>query len=140
MAKNGQATYSRTGRFVDLTHMPNPKVEQVLTFAELRGGLNTYALDQDLKLSESPDLVNMRWRDGSLGCRPGQRWVDDTSYGAGHAAYEALYYGKAFFHIGTGLYYADPRVGPLTLLLDLSTVLHGASADARGTFSDTGST
>lgn len=135
MSKNGMATYGKVPSYMNLTHMPDRKEELGITFANLNGGLNTYELDYMLPPNESPDVVNMRWRDGALGTRPGQRWIDDdVSRGVGHAAYEATFYDCGFFHIGTGLYYSDLTEGDINLLLDLTTVLHGDSADKKGTF------
>ena len=43
-----------------------------------------------------------------LQCRDGQRWLsEDTGLGTGWAAEERLFYGAAFFHIGSGLWWAD---------------------------------
>jgi len=130
MSKNGMATYGRTPGYVNLTHMPTPKQEHVLTFQNMTGGLNIYDLNYMLPPDESPDMVNMRWKDGALGCRKGQIWRDDVkTRGVGLAAYERDYYGHAFFHIGTKLYTLD-MTDPDSTMSEFVTI----GTDRRGTF------
>lgn len=106
----------------------------MLTFANLTGGLNTYDLEYMLPENESPDMVNLRWKDGSLGCRAGQKWLNSTSRGIGHSAYEGTFYGYGFFHAGTNLYYFDPATGDVTDLCNLTSFTHGGNGKTRGTW------
>ena len=92
-----------------LSSLPEPKQEYTISFDDLSGGLNLYDLDSCLKSSESPEMKNLRWKDGALGCRKGQRWIIGTGErGTGFACWESLFHGRAFFHIGDGLYSCDP--------------------------------
>lgn len=135
MSKNGMASFGRVPNYVSLTHLPTPKREYVTTFQNLYGGLNTFELDYMLKKNESPDLVNMQWADGSLGCRPGQAWVDDKKRGRGHAISPSVYYGSAFAHIGTKLYrWEVGGADGFVEAADLASMKHGGGADERGTF------
>ena len=135
MSKNGMASFGRVPNYVSLTHLPTPKREYVTTFQNLYGGLNTFELDYMLKKNESPDLVNMQWADGSLGCRPGQAWVDDEKRGRGHAISPSVYYGSAFAHIGTKLYrWEVGGADGFVEAADLAGMKHGGDADERGTF------
>jgi len=130
MSKNGMATYGKTPGYINLTHMPTPKRENVLTFQNMTGGLNIYDLNYMLKPSESPDMVNMRWKDGAMGSRKGQIWRENTSTrGVGHAAYERDYYGSAFFHIGTKIYSLDMTNPDSTM-----AVVADIGTNYRGTF------
>lgn len=135
MAKNGMANYGRIGRTVDLTHMPDRKREYIVNFTALTGGLNLYSPDYQLDNSESPDMENMLWKDGTLCSRPGQRYLSDsTKYGVGYTCYDGLYWDNSFYHIGSGIYY-----GPLgdevqlVKLCDLSSY-YSNYTPARGTF------
>ena len=85
--------------------MLDPPKEYVLDFPRLDGGLNLWELDYRLDSNQSPDMKNMCWLDGALGCRDGQTWVSDVELGAGFTCYEDLFWGCAFFHIGNRLYY-----------------------------------
>lgn len=99
---------------VNLSGMPSPPKENVLDFPRLDGGLNTWELDYRLKANESPDMVNLWWKDGALCSRNGQAFVtSDEMLGTGWSAYEGLYWNHAFFHVGDKLYHArldDPDV------------------------------
>lgn len=99
---------------VNLSSMPSPPKENVLDFPRLDGGLNTWELDYRLKANESPDMVNLWWKDGALCSRNGQVFAtSDEVLGTGWSAYEGLYWNHAFFHVGDKLYHArlnDPDV------------------------------
>lgn len=92
---------------VKLSSMPNANKEYVVNFPRLDGGLNTWELDYRLNANESPDMVNLWWKDGVLCSREGQVYASGTELGTGWSAYEGLYYDHAFFHIGSKLYHAD---------------------------------
>lgn len=154
MSKNGLANYGKAANYVNLVHMPTPKQEYTQTFQNMDGGLNTYDLPVMLPPDESPDMLNMQWLDGALSCRLGQEWRDFTVNsknapvpnvrGAGHAAYEELFWGYIVYHAGTSLWcydvegedpdlYTNPQQS--TELLDLSTIAtHSRTGAERGTF------
>ena len=92
---------------VKLSSMPSAAKEYVLNFPRLDGGLNTWELDYRLKENESPEMVNLWWKDGALCSRDGQVYASGQQLGTGWSAYESLYYDHAFFHIGSKLYHAD---------------------------------
>lgn len=113
---------------VSLSNLPDPPKEYVLDFPRLDGGLNTWELDYRLDANESPDMVNLWWKDGALCSRNGQVFVTgEEELGRGWSAYETLYWDHAFFHIGDKLYHArldDPEVasGDVTLAEILSGI------------------
>lgn len=87
------------------------KSEYVVNFDRLDGGLNIYELDYRLDANESPNMKNLHWKDGALGCRSGQTYAIDSSPVAsavGYASYSELFWDNMFFHIGTKLYRAKP--------------------------------
>lgn len=93
---------------VNLSALPDPKREYVISFPRLDGGLNTWELDYRLEANESPEMKNLWWKDGALCCRDGQtRLTGEGSPGRGWSAHNTLFWGHAFFHIGDGLYCAE---------------------------------
>ena len=93
-------------------HVSNPRAARaaarVVDFPKLSGGLNIRELNYRLENNQSPNMKNLWWQDGVLQCRDGQyRLWADSSLGTGWACEERPFYGAAFFHIGTGLYWAD---------------------------------
>lgn len=109
MAKNGMANYGRIGRTVNMTHMPTPRAEHVLTFPPLTGGLNLYSPDYQLNNNESPDMENLWWRDGALCSRPGQLLKLDAANGTeGVSCYSELFNGYLVAQMSDGLYYCEP--------------------------------
>lgn len=91
--------------YIDLSKMADPPKEYVVDFPRLDGGLNNWELDYRLDANESPEMENLMWKDGALCCRDGQTRLTAETPGTGWSAYERLYWGCGFFHIGTGLYY-----------------------------------
>lgn len=89
------------------TGMPDPLKEYSVSFPKLDGGLNTWELDYRLKDNESPEMLNLWWRDGALCSRDGQVYASSEMLGTGWSAYESLYYDHAFFHIGGKIFHAD---------------------------------
>jgi len=90
---------------VNLSRMPNPRKEYVISFPRLDGGLNTWELDYRLANNESPEMKNLWWKDGALCCRDGQnRLTRRQERGVGWSAYESLFWDYGFFHIGDKLY------------------------------------
>lgn len=93
---------------VSLSSLPNSHPTQALNFQRLDGGLNLWELDYRLDPNESPDMKNLWWQDGLLQCRDGQEYlVKHFGLGRGFTAYEILFWGHAFFHIGSGIYCLD---------------------------------
>lgn len=105
------------------TLFPAPTV-RVIDITTLNGGLNLWELDYRMDANQSPDLVNVFWRDGSLSSRPGQEYIyDDYSdeqhnYGDFYACYERLWQGYVIAHKGTSLYKIDPETGAHTIILN----------------------
>ncbi len=90
--------------YISLKDSPSPKSEYVQEFGNLFGGLNLRDADYRLKANESPEMKNLLWRDGMLRSRKGQRWLSSAQPGTGYAAFEKLWHGYAFCHIGSSLY------------------------------------
>lgn len=119
---------------VRLSSLPDPPKEYMLDFPRLDGGLNLWDLDYRLDNNQSPEMKNLCWLSGALGCRDGQTWVSQTQLGAGYACCEDLFWGHAFFHIGSALYHGDVSTAmgdtPSLTLTALTPVV----PQARGTF------
>ena len=120
---------------VNLSSMPRSNKEYVIDFPRQDGGLNTWELDYRLDANESPEMKNLWWKDGALCCRDGQvRLTGAESPGRGWSAYEALFWGHGFFHIGTGLYCADMAAQDAASgSMELMPLLEGV-AENRGTW------
>jgi len=119
---------------VSLSNMPSPPSEHVLDFPRLDGGLNTWELDYRLKANESPDMVNLWWKEGAICSRNGQVFASAEELGTGWSAYEALFWEHGFFHIGDRLYHArldDPDVSADEVRL---TELLSGVPENRGTW------
>jgi len=98
---------------VQLNRLPAYNKTYVVDFPRFDGGLNIRDLNYRLELNQSPNMSNLWWQDGVLQCRDGQTWLSALeTYGTGYACYERLFWGRAFFHIGTKLYWGDPAAGP----------------------------
>lgn len=98
--------------YVSLSKLPTPNKEYAIDFPRLDGGLNNWELDYRLGANESPEMKNLWWMDGALCCRDGQVYLTNWApAGAGLSAYDRLFWGHGFFHIGTALYYADLSAG-----------------------------
>ena len=111
-----------------LNSLPDQNEEKVAACRNLSGGLNLWELDYRMDGDQSPDMKNLWWRDGLLGCRDGQEYVYDRSLGKGLGCYEGLFWGYAVFHIGDGIYAGLPQAD-MTL-----TKLCGGLPQIRGTF------
>ena len=87
MSKNGMPTFQqRSSGYVNLTRLPTPKSEYIVNFPELTGGLNLYDPDYRLKANESPDMLNMLWKNGTLCSRAGQAYTTPAPLGKGWCA------------------------------------------------------
>ncbi len=103
-----------------------------ISFPRLDGGLNLWDLDYRMANNQSPDMKNLIWQAGGLRSRDGQSLLFGESLGAGLAAYEGLFWGQAFLHIGGRLYRCDPAAGTvaLTELADLQALYPGWEPEA----------
>lgn len=111
-----------------LSGLPDPNPEKVTACRNLSGGLNLWELDYRMDADQSPEMKNLWWRDGLLGCRDGQEAVSDQGLGKGLCCCGELFWGHAVFHIGGGLYAGTPGA-EMTL-----TMLCGGLPEVRGTF------
>ena len=100
--------------YVNLSSMPSPKKEYVVSFENLSGGLNLQELDYRIGNNETPEMKNLLWREGVLACRDGQVWVNGEQNLALHKAYNGLWNEKMFVHAGTKIYMVDPENGTFT--------------------------
>ena len=107
---------------------PNPPAEETVVFRNLSGGLNLWELDYRMDADQSPEMKNLWWRDGLLGCRDGQEYLSDRETGPGLRCYDRLFRGHMVAHIGSGLYAAVP--GPDMKLKELC----GGLEATAGTF------
>ena len=119
---------------VNLSSLPSPPREYTVEFPRLDGGLNNWELDYRLKADESPEMKNLWWQDGALCSRDGQVRLTAENLGVGHSAYERLFWGNGFFHIGDKLYHApltapDTASGSLVL-----TEILGGVPENRGSW------
>lgn len=111
-----------------LSGLPSPNAEQVSACRNLSGGLNLWELDYRMDAGQSPEMKNLWWRDGLLGCRDGQEYVSDQALGKGLCCYEGLFWGHGVFHIGDGIYAGIPGAH-----MELDK-LCGGLPEIRGTF------
>lgn len=116
---------------LNMAYMPTPKYEYVINFTNLTGGLNVFETPINLQTNESPDIGNLRWSNGILQSRLGQRWLieNQPDYGRGHTAYSEPFWHHGFLHIGTGLYCFE-----FDTLTPTLTQLASGLTEARGTF------
>lgn len=88
----------------------SPK-EHVLDMTTLDGGLNLWELDYKLDPNQSPDTLNMYWKDGSLMSRQGQEYLYEATlndpFGDFYAGYKRLWSNRWICHKGTKLYAVD---------------------------------
>lgn len=109
----------------------SPK-EHVLDMTKLDGGLNLWELDYKLDPNQSPDTVNMYWKDGSLSSRQGQEYVYeatlDDPFGAFYCGYKRLWSNRWICHKGTKLYAVKITDGTHMVLYS------GLTEGAGGTF------
>ena len=87
--------------------LPDPPREYVIDFPRLDGGLNNWERGYRLRADESPEMKNLWWQDGALCSRDGQVMLWGEGHETGYSAYERLFMGRAFVHIGTRLYQVE---------------------------------
>lgn len=132
MSKNGMAGgLSNRNYRVSLSYLPSPKTLHTIDFSRLDGGLNIYDLPYRLNPNESPDVRNLHWRDGALGCRAGQEWLinRESLTETGYTAAPDLFWDYAFVHVSNELRCFDPYADPASY-----TVLATGVPRNRGTF------
>lgn len=101
------------------SQIPDPPTEKTAVMGNLSGGLNLWELDYRMDPDQSPDMKNLWWRDGVLGCRDGQMLLSQKTPGTGICCYKELFWGRAVCHIGDGLYAGVPAENmELTKLCD----------------------
>ena len=54
-----------------------PHAFRSIDVSRLDGGLNLWDLDYKMPVNQSPDMVNLYWKDGCLSSRQGQEYVFD---------------------------------------------------------------
>lgn len=115
--------------------IPAAKKEYSVSFPKLNGGLNLWERPDRMDLNQSPNTKNMWWYNKALNCRKGQSYIYSTSLGVGYAAYDKLFNGYAFMHIGNKIYRCDPTAVTVTMteVIDLETTYATYTA-SRGTF------
>lgn len=96
---------------VNLSKMPDPKTLSAVTYDGLRGGLNLKDEPSRVGATQSPDMMNMWYRDGVLKKRSGQRAVG-TELGAADLGqsyfYDKLFNGFLVCVHGGQFWYFDP--------------------------------
>ena len=61
--------------------LPAPPAEKTAVYRGLAGGLNLRELDYRMDPDQSPEMENLWWRDGLLGCRDGQEFLSEAELG-----------------------------------------------------------
>ena len=98
------------------TRFPKP-AERVVDMSTLDGGLNLWQLPYRMDRNQSPDLVNVYWKDGCLRSRPGQRYIFNQesegaeAYGDFFGCYKLLWKDYVIAHKGTKIYRINPSTG-----------------------------
>ena len=110
--KNWRASLLNPGNY------SQPK-EHVLDMTKLDGGLNLWELDYKLYPNQSPDTVNMYWKDGALSSRQGQDYLyeaddEDDPYGAFYCGYKRLWANRWICHKGKKIYAVNIETGAHT--------------------------
>jgi len=99
---------------------PTPKIVRPQYWPDkdypLSGGLNLNDIEFDLNEDETPDCLNMWYKDGILDKRWGQDFIkdDEAPEVNGWSMYKFLYKGFIVKHTGTKLYKQDPATGVIT--------------------------
>ena len=79
---------------VKLKKMPTPKKQGVITLQNLHGGLNLHEDPTHVASNQSPDMLNMWYRDGMLKRRAGQAKVFDPAAGGSGTVCTACFSGE----------------------------------------------
>jgi len=132
MSRNGMAGgLSNRNYNVNLRYLPDAKRPYTVNFDRLDGGINLYELPYRLNPNESPDMRNLHWRNGALGCRPGQRWLIEPAQSEelGFTAARELYWDYVFVHVDDEIRCYDPEAS-----IPAYTTLKTGVPLNRGTF------
>ena len=104
---------------VNLSSMPDPKALNTVSFENMRGGINLADDPVRVGSTQSPDMLNMWYRDGVLKKRAGQRrMAEPTAEGreAGHVwCYDKQFNGMVVYLDGTAIRYFDPTKDPIVI-------------------------
>lgn len=104
---------------VNLSSMPDPKTLSSVSYENMRGGLNLSDDPVRVGSTQSPDMLNMWYRDGVLKKRAGQRrMAEPTAEGReeGHVwVYDKQFNGMIVYLDGTAIRYYDPKEDPITI-------------------------
>lgn len=108
------------------TAYPSPP-EHTIDMSMLNGGLNLWELEYRMSPNQSPDCLNVWWRDGCLSSRPGQDYIyyavpedeatqdnPQDTYGSFYAGYGRLWHDRWICQKGTKLYAVNPETGSHT--------------------------
>jgi hypothetical protein len=95
---------------VKLGDMPDPKKQGTITLQNLFGGLNLHEDPTHVSASQSPDMLNMWYRDGMLKKRAGQTKVFNPVAGGTGTVwfYDKLFHGLVVYAAGTSICYFNP--------------------------------
>lgn len=85
--------------------------QQVINLERLDGGLNLWDLEYKLRPNQSPNMLNMKWKDGALCSRRGQEDLYEGALGAVVASTDRPFYDYVIFHAGTDIYKMNPTTG-----------------------------
>ena len=120
---------------VSLSNMPEPLKTHYMTFPALDGGLNLRDEEINLKLNESPKMLNLHWENGALQARPGQEYATaaPSRGGQGFAVTDSPFWNHTFLHIGTCLYTLLKYTEGSSELPELTFLASGIPRN-RGTF------
>lgn len=114
--------------FLSGSDLPQRPKGKRICLDRLDGGLNFSELDYRMDPGESPEMENLWWRDGLLGCRDGQEYVSETPLGRGLACCDRPFWGYMIVHIADALYAAKPGSR-----MELQKLCEGLGSE-RGTF------
>ena len=104
---------------VKLSSMPNPKDISSVALSNFSGGLNLRDDPTEVRSSQSPDMLNMWYRDGVLKKRGGQKQIIPASVDSradGYTwFYDKLFNGLVVYVDGTSIKYFDPYAELITV-------------------------
>ena len=108
-----------------------PKSEYVLNFTNLQGGLNIYDPEYMLASNETPEMVNLLWKNGMLCSRKGQAWAFEEKLGTGYAMYEKIWNGYLIVHIGSCILALSAAAGTPSVAFGASSATGMADAHLK---------
>lgn len=119
--------------FVRLSNMPAPAAERVCSIPSMAGGINLHDRPAELREDQSPEMINLWWKDGLLCSRPAQAVfaAPDEEGESGCACYGQLYHGHYVFHRGHKMW-AVSEDGQTVTALDVSDLRYQSGLDQEG--------